>query len=126
MKPGPNRENLRPWLMTVIAAARSRGFCVIDGVYNNFRDEAGFEAECRQAADMGFDGKTLIHPSQIAAANEAFGPGEAELERARTIVEAFSLPKNSDRGVIQLDGEMLERLHLRRAQVLLDFMEKNQ
>ncbi|MCA8930511.1 MAG: CoA ester lyase, partial [Alphaproteobacteria bacterium] len=116
----PGRAAMIPWFMTVIAAGRANGLCILDGVYNNFRDSEGFAAECAQAAEMGFDGKTLIHPAQIEAANAAFTPDEAEFERARRIVEAFDQPANVERGAISLDGEMVERLHLDSARRLLD------
>lgn len=113
------REAMLPWLMQIIAAARAFGLGVLDGVYNRFRDTDGFAAECLQGARMGFDGKTLIHPSQIAAANTAFGPSAGELERARTILAAFERPENAGLGAIQIEGEMIERLHLEQARHLL-------
>ncbi|MCG6856561.1 MAG: CoA ester lyase [Salaquimonas sp.] len=116
----PGRMAMIPWFMTIIAAARANDLCVLDGVYNNFRDTEGFAAECAQAAELGFDGKTLIHPSQIDAANTAFTPLEEEFERARRIVEAFADPTNKGRGAIALDGEMVERLHLDSAMRLLE------
>ncbi|MCB1386807.1 MAG: CoA ester lyase [Nitratireductor sp.] len=112
----PGRAVLLPWLMQAVAAGRANGLAVLDGVYNRFRDLDGFAAECADAAAMGFDGKTLIHPTQIAIANAAFGPSEADLARARTIVAAFSRPENTDKGVIRIDGEMVERLHLEEAE----------
>jgi len=113
------RTAMQPWLMQVVAAARAFGMSVLDGVYNNFRDAGGLAAECTQGAIMGFDGKTLIHPAQIEAANAAFGPSETELERARAIVSAFKRSENANRGAIQIDGEMIERLHLEMAERLL-------
>jgi len=107
----PGRDVLKPWLMMVVAAARANQLSVLDGVYNRFRDVEGFESECTQGANMGFDGKTLIHPSQIEFANSAFGPSSDELARARTIIAAFETPENRDRGVISINGEMVERLH---------------
>lgn len=118
MKPG--RMAMIPWFMTVLAAARANGLFVLDGVYNNFRDLEGFTAECAQAVELGFDGKTLIHPSQIEPANAAFTPDAAEFERAARIVEAFAQPGNAERGAISLDGEMVERLHLDTAKRLLE------
>ena len=100
----PGRAAMIPWFMTIIAAARANGLAVLDGVYNAFRDTEGFAAECAQAAELGFDGKTLIHPSQIDAANAAFTPSEAEYDRARRIVAAFADPANLGRGAISLDG----------------------
>ncbi len=124
VKPTKGRPDLHSWLMMIIAAARSRGLSVLDGVYNNFKDGEGFMAECEQAANMGFDGKTLIHPTQIADANLAFGPQATEIEQAEKIIAAFSLEENKAKGVIQLDGEMLERLHLEQALTLLKLIEE--
>jgi citrate lyase subunit beta/citryl-CoA lyase len=100
-----------PWLMTCIAAARAYGLDILDGVYNELGDTEGFAAECRQARDLGFDGKTLIHPQQIGPCNEAFSPTPDEVARARKIIAAFDLPENANKGVIQIDGRMVERLH---------------
>jgi citrate lyase subunit beta / citryl-CoA lyase len=107
----PGRAPLLPWLATSIAAARAYGLVILDGVFNDLEDAAGFEAECAQARDMGFDGKTLVHPSQIAACNAAFSPTEAEVSEARRIVAAFELAENRDKGVLRLDGRMVERMH---------------
>jgi citrate lyase subunit beta/citryl-CoA lyase len=107
----PGRAVLKPWLMMVIAAARAQGLGVLDGVYNRFEDKQGFAAECSDGAAMGFDGKTLIHPSQISMANSAFGPSQQELARAREIIAVFELPQNRSKGVIAINGEMVERLH---------------
>jgi citrate lyase subunit beta / citryl-CoA lyase len=107
----PGRAPLLPWLATSIAAARAYGLAILDGVFNDLADAAGFEAECAQARDMGFDGKTLVHPSQIAACNAAFSPTEAEVAEARRIVAAFELAENRDKGVLRLDGRMVERMH---------------
>lgn len=115
----PGRAALVPWLMAVVTAARAFGLAVLDGVYNNFRDGGGFAAECAQGAELGFDGKTLIHPTQIEAANRAFSPAPAEFERARRIVAAYGDPANAGRGALSLDGEMIERLHLEQARQLL-------
>jgi citrate lyase subunit beta / citryl-CoA lyase len=119
VKLSANRAPMIPWFMSVIAAARACNLAVLDGVCNNFRDIAAFEAECRQGAELGFDGKTLIHPAQIAPANAIFGPQPEDVANARRIVEAFDLPANRGAGVIQIDGEMVERLHLDAAQRLL-------
>jgi citrate lyase subunit beta/citryl-CoA lyase len=113
--PGEGRQNHLPWLMQVIAAGRAYGLDVLDGVFNDFRDSAGFEQECRQARDLGFSGKTLIHPTQIGPSNTIFSPGEEEIARARLIIEAFSRKENHNQGVIQIDGLMVERLHLQMA-----------
>ncbi len=107
----PGRWPMMSWMMRCVAAARGYGIDVIDSVYNDFADAEGFAAECAQGRDMGFDGKTLIHPNQIAACNAAFSPDAAELAEARRIIAAFELPENAGKGVITLDGKMVERLH---------------
>lgn len=114
-----DRRFLLPWLMQMVLAARAGGLDLLDGVYNDFRDADGFIRECAQAAAMGFDGKTLIHPAQIEAANRAFAPSAAATGEARAIVDAFALPENAGKGVIALDGRMVERLHLAQAEKLL-------
>jgi citrate lyase subunit beta/citryl-CoA lyase len=100
-----------PWLMNCVAAARAYGLDILDGVYNELGDAEGFAAECRQARDLGFDGKTLIHPRQIEPCNAAFSPSAEEVEAARKMIAAFDLPENENKGVIQIDGRMVERLH---------------
>jgi citrate lyase subunit beta/citryl-CoA lyase len=100
-----------PWLMHCIAAARAFGLDILDGVFNDLADAEGFARECGQARDMGFDGKTLIHPRQIDPCNAAFSPGEDEVAQAKKIIAAFDLPENRDKGVVQLEGRMVERLH---------------
>jgi citrate lyase subunit beta / citryl-CoA lyase len=107
----PGRAPMLPWLATALMAARAHGLDIIDGVYNTLSDEAGFAAECNQGRDLGFDGKTLIHPSQVAVANATFGPSEAEVVAAREVVAVFDLAENRDKGAIQLGGRMVERLH---------------
>jgi citrate lyase subunit beta/citryl-CoA lyase len=107
----PGRAPMLPWLQTTLAAARAYGLDIIDGVYNSLSDEAGFLAECEQGRDLGFDGKTLIHPNQIAVANRVFAPSPDEVVRARAVIDAFAQPENRDKGAIQLDGRMVERLH---------------
>ena len=109
--PMPRRENLQPVLSQTVIAARAHGIDVIDGTYNAIGDEAGFAAECAQGRAFGFDGKTLIHPGQIETANRIFAPGPDHVTRARAIVAAFERPENRDKGVIALDGQMVERLH---------------
>jgi len=106
------RSTLLHWLLQVVIHARAFGLDVVDGVYNDFRDQTGFEAECEEGVVLGFDGKTLIHPSQIAFANQAFAPSPSELAEAHRIVSAFEQPENADKGVIALEGKMVERLHL--------------
>jgi citrate lyase subunit beta/citryl-CoA lyase len=117
------REALRPWLMNCVAAARAYGLDILDGVYNDIADTAGFARECGEARDLGFDGKTLIHPSQIAAANATFAPGAEEVAQARKIIAAFDLPENQDKGVIALDGRTVERLHAEMARRTLAMAE---
>jgi citrate lyase subunit beta/citryl-CoA lyase len=107
----PGRAPMLPWLMQALAAARAHGLDIVDGVYNALADEAGFRAECEQGRDLGFDGKTLIHPNQVAAANEVFAPAVDEVERGRAIIAAFDLPENRSKGAISMDGRMVERLH---------------
>ena len=92
---------------------------VLDGVYNDFSDTEGFSAELLQSREMGFDGKTLIHPSQIAPANLHFSPSEEDLAWARKVEDAFSLPENQGKGAIKLDGGMVELLHLQIARKVL-------
>jgi len=107
----PGRAPMMPWLMACIAAARTYALDILDGVYNDLGNAEGFAEECRQACDMGFDGKTLIHPSQIAACNAAFSPSAEEVAQARKIIAAFAQPENRDKGVVALDGRMVERMH---------------
>jgi citrate lyase subunit beta/citryl-CoA lyase len=99
------------WLSASITAARAYGLDVLDGVYNDFKDADGFARECEHARALGFDGKTLIHPDQVAPANAAFAPREAEVAWARKIIAAFQQPENTGKGVITVDGRMVELLH---------------
>jgi citrate lyase subunit beta/citryl-CoA lyase len=114
-----DRRNLHPWLMQMVLAARAGGLDVLDGVSNDFRDPDAFSSECREARGMGFDGKTLIHPAQIAPANAAFSPSQEEIGQARRIRAAFARAENAGKGAIALDGRMVERLHLAQAERLL-------
>jgi citrate lyase subunit beta / citryl-CoA lyase len=107
----PGRVPMLPWLTNCVAAARAFGLEILDGVYNDLGNAEGFADECRQARDLGFDGKTLIHPKQIDACNAAFSPAPEEVEAARKIIAAFDLPENQGKGVIQIEGRMVERLH---------------
>ena len=111
MRVAPGRAPMMPALMQCVFAARAYGLDILDGVYNNFSDMDGFARECAQAREMGFDGKTLIHPSHIEACNAIFTPPAEEVEQARKIIAAFERPENVSRGAIQLDGRMVERLH---------------
>ncbi|WP_137130530.1 CoA ester lyase [Rhizobium sp. FY34] len=117
--PRPGRTYLVPYLMQVVLAARAYGLCVIDSVSNDFRDLDGFASECLQGREMGFDGKMLIHPAQIAPANRAFGPWPEEIAEAQAVVTAFAQPEAEKLNVINLDGRMIERLHLEGAEKLL-------
>jgi citrate lyase subunit beta/citryl-CoA lyase len=112
----PGRAPMVPWLTTCVLAAHAHNIDILDGVYNDLSDAAGFERECVQARDMGFDGKTLIHPNQIAACNDAFSPNADEIAQARKIIAAFDLPENHGKGVVQVDGRMAERMHADMAQ----------
>jgi len=119
----PGRAVMLPWLMTALAAARAHGIDILDGVYNNLSDADGFRTECEQGRDCGFDGKTLIHPDQIAAANEIYAPSQQEIESARAIVAAFERPENAGKGAISLNGRMVERLHAEMAKRTLALAE---
>jgi citrate lyase subunit beta/citryl-CoA lyase len=99
-----------------VAAARAHGLITLDGVFNALDDTAGLEVQTRQALEFGFDGKTLIHPSQIAPCNAVFTPDAAAVAAARAVVEAFADPENAGKGAIRLNGRMVERLHLRQAE----------
>ncbi|MEG8018402.1 HpcH/HpaI aldolase/citrate lyase family protein [Sphingomonas sp. LR55] len=116
---GPDRTPLIPALTATVMAARAAGIVALDGVCNALDDAPRFAVECAQGAMLGFDGKTLIHPSQIEAANAGFAPSEEELARARLIVATFAKPENADKGAIRLDGQMVERLHLAEAEAML-------
>ncbi|WP_024511227.1 CoA ester lyase [Bradyrhizobium sp. ARR65] len=107
----PGRSTMVPMITHCMLAARANGIEMLDGPYSDFSNVEGFAAECRQARDLGFDGKTLIHPSQIEACNAIFTPPAEEVAQARRIIAAFELPENAGRGAISLDGQMVERLH---------------
>lgn len=111
----PGRAAMLPLFSHCILAARAYGIEILDGPYNDISDIAGFAKECAQGRDMGFDGKTLIHPGQIDAANAAYTPPADEVARARKIMGVFDLPENASKGVVQLDGQMVERLHVEMA-----------
>jgi len=115
-RPMADRQDILFALSQIVLYGRAHGLTVLDGVYNQFRDEAGFMAECAQGRSLGFDGKTLIHPAQIAACEAAFSPSEAEIEWAKAVVAAF---EGSAAGVVSVDGEMVERLHLEQARIIL-------
>ena len=107
----PGRAPMLPWLTTCVAAARIHGIDILDGVYNDIGNAEGFAAECAQGVDLGFDGKTLVHPGQIGPCNTAFSPSPEEIAQARKMIAAFDLPENSGKGVVSIDGRMVERLH---------------
>lgn len=111
----PGRAALLPHLATCVAAARAHGVEIIDGVFNDFSDSAGLLAECEQARDFGMDGKTLIHPCQIDVCNEVFTPPEDDIAWAHKVLATFAKPENADKGVLQIDGSMVERLHVEMA-----------
>ena len=119
----PGRPTMTAWLASCVVAARAHGVDILDGVYNDIKDLDGFRLECLQGRDMGLDGKTLIHPSQIDICNEVFAPTPAEVESAAAIIEAFALPENAGKGVIQLNGRMVELLHADMAQRTLAIAE---
>jgi citrate lyase subunit beta/citryl-CoA lyase len=107
-----NRFAIVPWLAVTIVAARAFGLDIIDGVYNDFKDEEGFRKECEHGRTLGMDGKTLIHPSQVGPCNDVFTPTDEEVEWSRKIIDAFAQPANAHKGVITVEGKMVERLHL--------------
>ena len=114
---------MMPWLMTALAAARAYGIDILDGVYNDLSDEAGFCAECLEGRGCGFGGKTLIHPGQIAAEDEIFAPSHDEVEKARDIVALFERPENAGKGAVSHNGRMIERLHAEMAKRTLALAE---
>src|SRR5258707_12708667 len=107
----PGRAPMLPWLMSCVAAARAFALDILDGVYNDLGNAEGFARECSEARDMGFDGKTLIHPSQIGPCNAAFSPSAEAVAQAKKIIAAFDLPENEHKGVVQRDGRMAARRH---------------
>ena len=120
---GGDRAPIQAALTLTVAAARANGVAALDGVFNALHDAAGLEAECRQGAAFGFDGKTLIHPDQIAACNRAFSPSAGRIAWARAVVAGFAAQENAGKGVIRVQGEMAERLHLARAEQVLALAE---
>jgi citrate lyase subunit beta/citryl-CoA lyase len=111
IKMQPGRAAMIPMITHCILASRAHGLEILDGPYSDIGNVDGFALECAQARDLGFDGKTLIHPSHIVACNAIFTPPAEEVAEARKIIAAFELPENAARGAIQLDGRMVERLH---------------
>ena len=106
------RAAMQTSLQTCLLAARAYGVVCVDGVYNAFKDEDGLRAECIEGRDIGFDGKTLIHPAQLAIANEVFAPSEDEVELARRQIEAFRAAQSEGKGVAVVDGRIVENLHI--------------
>ena len=111
----PGRAPMQLALQGCLLAARFAGKVILDGVYNDIKDEDGFRAECVQGRQLGFDGKTLIHPSQVEPCNEVFAPSAAEVEAAREVIAAFEAGKAEGKGVVTVNGRMVEELHLEAA-----------
>lgn len=118
-RPRPDRLPMMAGLGLCLLAARAHGKVIVDGVYNAFRDDDGLRAECGQGRDMGFDGKTLIHPAQIATANEVFAPSAEEVDLARRQIEAFGAAMAAGQGVAVVDGKIVENLHIVTAEAVL-------
>ena len=120
---GVDRAPIQAALTLTVAAARAHGLAALDAVFNTLEDAGGLEAECRQGRAFGFDGKTLIHPSQIETANRVFSPSAEQLAWAQGVVDAFADPANAGRGVLRVQGQMAELLHLAQAQRMLAVAE---
>ncbi len=116
-----DRHPLLPHLATALLAAREAGKVILDGVYNDVRDPDGFAVEARTGFEMGFDGKTLIHPSQVEPTNEIWSPSEEEVEHARRVIAAFDEAQAAGKGVVTVDGKMIENLHVAMAHRTLAF-----
>jgi citrate lyase subunit beta/citryl-CoA lyase len=121
--PMPGRENLAACYTLAIAAARAFDLLVFDGVYNDITNAEGFAAECRQSKAFGFDGKTLIHPSQVEPCNEIFAPPADAVKQARDVIAAFADPANAGKGVLKVNGRMTELLHLAQAKRMVAVAE---
>ncbi len=119
-RPGADRTPLLAALSLTVTAARANGLGALDGVFNDLKDLDGLAKECAQGRALGFEGKCLLHPDQVTAANEAFSPLSDEITWARAVVDAFAQPENADRGVLRVDGKMVERLHLEEAERILE------
>ncbi|GAB5437984.1 HpcH/HpaI aldolase/citrate lyase family protein [Falsiruegeria mediterranea] len=115
----PDRLPLQTSLGLCLLAAKAEGLIIVDGVYNAFKDDEGLRAECEQGRDMGFDGKTLIHPAQVDVTNEAFAPSEAEIDLARRQITAFEETEAVGQGVAVVDGKIVENLHVATAREIL-------
>jgi citrate lyase subunit beta/citryl-CoA lyase len=122
-RPGPGRGPLQPALSLAVMAARAHGLVIVDGVYNDIPDLDGLARECVQGADLGFDGKSLIHPTHLEIANQAFSPEPQAVAWARTVAQAFDSPENAEKGVLKVEGRMVERLHLAEARRLIAVAE---
>jgi citrate lyase subunit beta/citryl-CoA lyase len=107
----PGRAPLLPHLATALLGAREAGKAIVDGVFNDVKDLDAFRAECLQGKDLGFDGKTLIHPAQVEVANDVWAPSEDEIAHAKKVVEAFAEAEAEGKGVVVVDGRMVENLH---------------
>lgn len=112
----PGRAPMLAWLSMAVMAAHAGGIDVLDGVYNDIANADGFVRECEQGRDFGFDGKTLIHPNQIAPCNTVFSPGPDEVTQARAMIAEFAKPENKGKGVVQVGGRMVERMHAEMAE----------
>lgn len=117
--PGVKRAPLIGVLGLAVAAARANGLGILDGVFNDLQDDAGFLEQCKQGLEFGFDGKTLVHPRQIEACNRVFAPAPEELAWAHAVLAAFGTEANRHKAVLQINGKLVERLHLQQAQRLL-------
>jgi citrate lyase subunit beta/citryl-CoA lyase len=122
-RPGPDRAPLLPALAMSVMAARAHGIAIIDGVYNDIPDLEGLRRECAQGSDLGFDGKSLIHPTHLEVANRSFAPEAAAVAWAWTVAAAFDSPENAGKGVLKVEGRMVERLHLAEARRLIAVAE---
>jgi len=119
----PGRAPLVPHLATALLAAREAGVAILDGVYNDVRDPDGFEVEARQGFEMGFDGKTLVHPSQVEPTNRIWAPSADEIDHARRVIDAFEAAEAEGKGVVTVDGRMIENLHVDNARRTLAVAE---
>jgi citrate lyase subunit beta/citryl-CoA lyase len=119
----PMRLPMLPSIGLCLLAARAYGLAILDGVYLDLKDEAGFRAACRQGLELGFDGKTLIHPSQVGPCNEIFAPSAAEVEQARRIISGFAGAEAAGKAVVVVDGKLVESLHVENARRIVALAE---
>ncbi|HEY3799384.1 MAG TPA: CoA ester lyase [Caulobacteraceae bacterium] len=115
----PDRAAFVPFMALAVAAARAHGLVALDGVHNEIDDLAALEAVCHQGADLGFDGKSLVHPSHLDLCNRAFAPPGAEVSWSRAVVAAFEAPENAGKGALRVEGRLAEHLHLAEARRLI-------